>query len=384
MDKKFKLLHISYDYAEENIGDSTVVIKDLIEESSKYIINKTIALKRTVNPKKLNLSFIDENLVRLTHFGFPYGIFLKMNSFRISAKIYDNLFEKFQIFSVDAIHSHKLTFEGFIGFKLSNMLDKKLIISVRQTDLKVLKYRKDLIPFAKKILEKASFIIYLAPYMVKRIENVFGRNFMNSIKDKLHFLPNPINFQNFDYKSDMIENYYITILWLNRRSVLRKNLFGLLKAIKLLDNNSIKLKIIGKGNYEHKLKRFIKTLGLESQVEFLGFKENSEIKFYLAKSRGLLLPSFSETFGVVYAEALLCGTPILYSINTGFDGLFENVGALVDPNSIESIANGIQFIDYNNKDLRKNIMQLKQSGTFNILKRENVGISYFNLIKEFI
>ena len=64
----------------------------------------------------------------------------------------------------------------------------------------------------------------------------------------------------------------------------------------------------------------------------------------MPRLRAFVMPSFSETFGMVYAEALLNGTPILYSKDTGFDGLFDNVGVVVDPHSLVSIGEGLRKI----------------------------------------
>lgn len=379
-----KILHLTYDFATINEGKSTVVINDLVSASSKYLENYVVSLKRTMTLSSSDLSHFNGKVINLEHFGLPFGIFLKTISFLQSKKIFNILKNHPFLLEIDAIHAHKLTFEGFIGYKLSKILKKRIIISIRQTDFFVLKYRPDLIPLAKNILNDAVVIFYIAPYMISMLRKILGEEFINAIIHKFQFLPNPINFSAFENINNGKENYYLTILWLNYRSVKRKNLMGLFRAIKLLNDKSIILKIIGKGNYEKKILGWIKNLGLENQIELLGFKENLVIKDYLAKSKGLLLPSFSETFGVVYAESLLCGVPILYSRDTGFDGIFENVGYAVNPHSIISIAEGIKYIDENNDYLRSKIHELKETGSFEIFRKENVALKYYHIINEFI
>ena len=55
--------------------------------------------------------------------------------------------------------------------------------------------------------------------------------------------------------------------------------------------------------------------------------------------------SHSETFGLVYIEALSQGLPILYTKGQGIDGVFEeNVGVGIDSKSSISISNGIKKI----------------------------------------
>ena len=56
-----------------------------------------------------------------------------------------------------------------------------------------------------------------------------------------------------------------------------------------------------------------------------------------------ILPSIHETFGLVYAEALSQGLPIIYTRGQGFDGHFEEgeVGYSVDCYDYEEISNKV-------------------------------------------
>jgi glycosyltransferase involved in cell wall biosynthesis len=58
------------------------------------------------------------------------------------------------------------------------------------------------------------------------------------------------------------------------------------------------------------------------------------------------MPSFAETFGLVYAEALSQGLPLIYTKGQGIDGYFRDgeVGYAVDPNDPEEIADRISMI----------------------------------------
>jgi glycosyltransferase involved in cell wall biosynthesis len=60
------------------------------------------------------------------------------------------------------------------------------------------------------------------------------------------------------------------------------------------------------------------------------------------------MPSKSETFGLVYIEALSQGLPIIFTEGEGIDGFYEkNIGEAVDANDVKSIANGIFKISNN-------------------------------------
>lgn len=373
-----KILHLTFDYAEENVGKSTIVIRDLIKESSRYTDVKVISLKREMDPFEEKLEKNSEGLINYKHFGLPYGILLKLNMSRVARNLNRYVLKTDNNF--DFIHSHKLTYEGFIGYRLAIKFNKRLFISIRQTDFYVLKYRKDLLSYCMKILLYASRIFYIAPYMLERLREILGDEFYKMIEPKFFFLPNSLDFSKFNFYSGVRENYYLSIFWMEKKSVKRKNVRGLFEAIKLLNDPHFKLHIIGYGSYENTVKQWTKELGIEHNVQFLGFIENNKIGEYISRSKGFILPSFSETFGVVYAEALLSGTPILYSKGTGFDGIFENVGVAVNPHSLEDVTKGIQILIEKNNFFINSIKELYELNKFDVFKKEIVAQNYFNAI----
>ena len=66
----------------------------------------------------------------------------------------------------------------------------------------------------------------------------------------------------------------------------------------------------------------------------------------------MILPSFSESFGLVLIEALACGKPVIGSNVGGITEIItDDVGLLVDPNKISSIARAIDKM-INDNDFR--------------------------------
>ena len=68
------------------------------------------------------------------------------------------------------------------------------------------------------------------------------------------------------------------------------------------------------------------------------------------------MPSFKETFGIVYLEAMSQGLPIIYSQNQGIDGYFKDraPGYSVDPYSINDIKSKILLAFDNYEELSSN------------------------------
>jgi L-malate glycosyltransferase len=68
------------------------------------------------------------------------------------------------------------------------------------------------------------------------------------------------------------------------------------------------------------------------------------------------MPSFNETFGLVYIEAMSQGLPVIYSKGQGIDGYFNEgkVGFSVNPGNISDIATRIENILENYDEMNKN------------------------------
>lgn len=64
-------------------------------------------------------------------------------------------------------------------------------------------------------------------------------------------------------------------------------------------------------SYPDDLARQAEELGVRDRVEFLGSVSRAELARLMGTSSVLLLPSWSETFGLVALEAQACGTPVI-------------------------------------------------------------------------
>lgn len=120
----------------------------------------------------------------------------------------------------------------------------------------------------------------------------------------------------------------------------RKKVENILYGVAKTARHDIKIYIIGKGddNYEDFLRNETRRLGIEHQVNFLGFLNGIDKYAQLGKVDCLFVPSDMENFGMIIPEAMIVGTPVMASLGTPWKVLNDlNCGWWTD-NSPESIA----------------------------------------------
>jgi len=77
-------------------------------------------------------------------------------------------------------------------------------------------------------------------------------------------------------------------------------------AIQAFNKLKIKLKIIGTGEDEKKLKRMA-----ADNIEFLGKVDDETKAYYLSRARALIHPQADEDFGITAVEAMAAGRPVI-------------------------------------------------------------------------
>lgn len=103
--------------------------------------------------------------------------------------------------------------------------------------------------------------------------------------------------------------------------------------------------IIGGGNEKENILNLISKYNLNSHIKLVGSKNKDEIREYLSKSHAFVLPSRSETFGVVYIEAMAMGLPVIATDCGIPEDLINNSNGLVCPvEDIEEISKSMLYI----------------------------------------
>ncbi|MBT3981561.1 MAG: glycosyltransferase [Bacteriovoracaceae bacterium] len=110
-----------------------------------------------------------------------------------------------------------------------------------------------------------------------------------------------------------------------------------------------KLKIVGSGQDEDKLKKMAK-----SNIEFLGRISREEIVSLMARAKGFIFPGV-EDFGITPLEVLAAGTPLIaYRAGGVLETLNDNVAKFFNEPTVESLIEAVR--EYDQKDFERKIL----------------------------
>jgi L-malate glycosyltransferase len=110
-------------------------------------------------------------------------------------------------------------------------------------------------------------------------------------------------------------------------------------AAAFADKSEVRLVIGGDGPLAPELKLLARRLTQDGQIKFLGALSREGVRDVMWEADCLVLPSCSETFGVVLVEALGTGIPVISTRSGGPDNIVTpEVGLLVEPGDEKNLA----------------------------------------------
>lgn len=349
----------------------------LFEGLNYHSINSEVMVSmRKNNPIKSD----KENVYTLKAFNYVDRFFFKNKCRKILGEIekkYHNV-----IVQSNLIHAHTLFSDGYIAYSLYKKYNIPYMVAVRNTDLNVFfKYRKNLKHIGIEIMKNASAIIYLSKaYLERTNKKYIPIKYRDTFLKKSFVIPNGIEsiwFENESCEKKNRTSDVINIVYTGEIST-NKNIKKTIEAIEILRNRglSVNYTVIGQ-----MLEKKYETLMGKKWVNYYPFLSAEELIEMYKTQDVFVMPSKTETFGLVYAEAMSQGLPVIYTSGEGFDKQFPegDVGFSVDCNNEINIANKIEQIikDYDNLSMRAKA----NSGIF---KWEKISEQYKDIYKKIV
>ena len=257
----------------------------------------------------------------------------------------------FDIESFDIIHAYTLFTDGNAAMQLSKRYGIPYVVAVRNTDVNTFfKYRFFLRNRGLKILENASNVFFLSEtYKEKTIDSYVPKKLKQIINRKSYVIPNGIDhfwLENI-YRDRDCEEIEERISEKRIRLVFagiidkNKNIELTARAAEQLINKGwdVHFTVVGKVA-DKKVAGRLRQKSFVSMIDKM--PKESLIKQY-READIFVMPSHYESFGLVYAEAMSQGLPVIYTRGQGFDKNFEDgvIGYSVNDREIDDVVNHI-------------------------------------------
>lgn len=259
--------------------------------------------------------------------------------------VYEGLKKQLDPAQYDVLHAETLFSDGGVAFKVWQHYKIPYIVNVRSTDIEVfLRFLPHTWWMGRLILLHATKIVFISPALQRRFcHHPLIKSLLPKIKGKFEICPNAIDQYWLERRVDANEGLMRENELLYVGSFLRrKNVLRLVKAVLRLQRivPNIHLSLVGAGGgqlsvvlkYVHKYPSLFSYLGVIKDKDIL-------IRLY-RQSKVFAMPSWGETLGLVYIEALSQGCQVLYAQKDSIDGMFPEKRAWkVNPRSVRNIAN---------------------------------------------
>lgn len=212
-------------------------------------------------------------------------------------------------------------------------------------------------------VQRADLIITVSEYSKKEI-----LKYLDTSKDKIRIVSPGINLDKYSknyfeernkikVKYNLSENF---ILFLGALEP-KKNIINIIKGFERYKENindkEIKLVIAGgKGWKYEEIFTYYEKSKIKKEIIFLGYiDEEDKIPLYKL-SKLFIFPSLYEGFGMPVLEAMAAGTPVITSNVSSLPEVAGKGAILINPYSVEEIAEGINKIINGDKEFIENLI----------------------------
>ena len=341
--REVSVFHLCSDYAKQR----------LYSELLKAISTPSVLQYMYVpvrSAAEIDIGRIDNNSTiefRFTHLLRRYHRVMFRSKIRC---ILRDLLAETPIRNADVVHAHFLYSDGAAALAIHRLLGVPYVVAVRNTDVNAfMRFRPDLNGIRNDVLRFASRVIFLSPAYAEAVIQKLPGTLRSLVSQKTEILPNGLTDDwlrkpRSEYLSSVSTAGTLKLLYVGDFTP-NKNVEGILAAHNILrKRRPTTLTIVGGGgDANNKVARRIRSQSSNGVVSLGRINDVEHLKLIYSSHDVFLMPSFRETFGLTYVEALSQGLPIVHSRGQGVDGYFSKntVSSAVDPNDPESIAQGV-------------------------------------------
>ncbi len=380
------ILHISNDYTGSAVHsqlNNHIRIIDRDADITVYIgynARSKDCAKDIPKYQKKGINILHSNILK------PYHRYLYKS--KINTLFADVEQQLGDVNDISVISASTLCADGAIAYELHKKYSTPYVVAVRNTDVNTyFKHLKHYRWYFYNILKNASKIIFISEqYKITFLSEICPKNVSSIISSKCVSIPNGIDqlfLSNINAKT-ILNKHKIKFLYTGAIERL-KNIESTVEAISNLINKgyNIEFTAVGKGHQYREDEKYCESLSqLAQKYDWFHLEERIDKSEMIDKLRQydiFIMASHTETFGLVYVEALTQGLPVIYTRGQGFDNVYPNghVGYSANSRDIKDIEDQIVKVIDNYETLTANI----QNESFTRFDWNNVAQVYYDIYK---
>lgn len=285
-------------------------------------------------------------------------------------------------FKPDIVHSNVIYSTGIIGYWLAARLHLPHVITEHWSRIENFMSKPVLSKIAVKAYMSSDIIIPVSEFLRNKV-----RKIIPIIEEKKYkIIGNVVDSTIFNFKEKnniSTEVHFCAIAtWNNKKEPdkLPELFIAALSEFQKDTKKKVFLTMVGGGDKIPELKKLCRDKGVHTN--FTGYISKTEISSYLQKSDFFIHASTIETFGIVIAEALMCGTPVICSNVGALPELINDSNGVLCNNTIEDWVSGLRALLEKEFHLELISRQIKDKLSLQSIGKQYTGIYENSILKK--
>lgn len=383
------IIHISCDYPDSYISAKTHAISNLVEATSAdfdhhvYSLNRIPlsplgGLKHWIGGGWPITEFKDALASKDWGYHAPSrGLFMKSSLYALADKLSEDIIQKG--LKPLLIQGHKLSIEGLIAQKIAQNFNISFAISIQgNSDRTILQVRRDLWPIYRSIFHDAAVVFPFAPWALAYCEQVLGKRVGKTIMLPCINGSETIIAPKICHDAKIMSAFHL-------RHWKLKNFDRLVQAAQKVADDGVgnikklSLDIYGGGD-DALVAMLEKRIISMYNVYLRGPLQPAVIQNVMNDSVAFAMVSNKESYGMVFAESLLAGCPIIYPKDAAVDGYFNkhSFAQAVPADDVGAIADAMQKAVKDQKQMKDDLYVWQRSGASENFQRDAIVRKYRN------
>ena len=368
-----QILHLSADFPDPMAAGKTRAISNLLALTPDHD-HRVYSLNRVTGLSGIAAQSFGSANRAIAYAAPPKGLFLAQRMAALADWIAADA--RALGLTPDLVHAHKLSIEGLAGERLAAAFDVPLVVTSQgNSDLKILRARPDLRNRWRRIWRDAAVVLPMAPWAATELEKLLGER-----ERPLHCLPCPTSADTI-IAPRLAPPRILSVFGLDDHVNKRADM--LINAVKQLRAGGapVELDIAGTGTPTSFARLSEATRSLPF-VRLIGPVRHDRIQVLMNRYAFLVMPSRRESYGMVFAEALLAGCPIIHGFGTGPSGFFERRPfAIAAPNSDpEALGRTILRMLQSQAPIKAALATAQRNGELDFMRRPAIARAYGQML----